>query len=77
MKIAIDAMGGDHAPESVVLGVDQAHAEFKDLEFILYGDEKQIRQYLKAKDRVKIVQPNEVISINVVPFMAIRRKKDS
>lgn len=77
MKIAIDAMGGDHAPESVVLGVDQAHAEFKDLEFILYGDEKQIRQYLKAKDRVEIVHTTEVISMNDEPVKAIRRKKDS
>ena len=63
MKIAIDAMGGDHAPESVVLGVDQAHAEFKDLEFILYGDEKQIRLYLKAKDRVKIVHTTDRKSV--------------
>ena len=38
MKIAIDAMGGDNAPESVVKGALKARDEFSDLELILYGD---------------------------------------
>lgn len=34
MKIAVDAMGGDNAPQTVVAGVERARDEFTDLEFL-------------------------------------------
>ena len=37
--IAVDAMGGDNAPQAIVEGVNQAIADFKDIEIQLYGDE--------------------------------------
>ena len=55
-KIAVDAMGGDHAPQALVEGVNQAIQKFKDIEVILYGDEAKIKQYLTATERVSIVQ---------------------
>ena len=47
-KIAIDAMGGDYAPQSVVEVVNRALNDFSDIEVILYVDEAKIKQYLKA-----------------------------
>ena len=50
--IAVDAMGGDNAPQAIVEGVNQALAEFKDIEIQLYGDEAKIKNYLIANERV-------------------------
>lgn len=74
-KIAVDAMGGDHAPKAIVEGVIQALAEFKDIEVILYGDEAKIRQHLTATDRVSIVHTDEKINSEDEPAKAIRSKK--
>ena len=61
-KIAVDAMGGDHAPQALVEGVNQAIQDFKDIEVILYGDEAKIKQYLTATERVSIVHTDEKIN---------------
>ena len=36
-KIAVDAMGGDNAPQALVEGVNQAIRDFDDIEIVLYG----------------------------------------
>ncbi|KRL99893.1 phosphate acyltransferase PlsX [Liquorilactobacillus satsumensis] len=77
MKIAVDAMGGDNAPQTVVAGVERARDEFTDLEFILFGKENEIKKYLKNEDRIKIVHTDEEIVMNDEPVRAIRRKKNS
>lgn len=76
-KIAVDAMGGDHAPQALVEGVNQAIQEFKDIEVILYGDEAKIKQYLTATERVSIVHTDEKINSDDEPTRAIRRKKQA
>lgn len=76
-KIAVDAMGGDHAPQALVEGVNQAIQEFKDIEVILYGDEAKIKQYLTATKRVSIVHTDEKINSDDEPTRAIRRKKQA
>ena len=76
-KIAVDAMGGDHAPQALVEGVNQAIQEFKDIEVILYGDEAKIKQYLTATERVTIVHTDEKINSDDEPTRAIRRKKQA
>lgn len=75
MKIAVDAMGGDNAPKEIVLGTNRALEEFPDLEIVLFGKEQEIKQYLKASDRVKIVHTDEVILGTDEPVKAVRRKK--
>lgn len=77
MKIAIDAMGGDHAPKEIVEGVFQAVEDFKDLEFLLYGDEAKMSPYLKQHERVKVIHCSEVIEGTDEPVRAVRRKKDA
>ena len=41
MKLAIDAMGGDHAPEVIVKGAVKAIEQFSDIELILVGHEDE------------------------------------
>ena len=77
MRIAVDAMGGDHAPEVVVTG---AVAAGRDLgaEIIRVGPEPRVRQEL-ARHRdappIEIVDAPEVIEMHELPAMALRRKK--
>lgn len=47
MRIAIDAMGGDHAPECNVEGALAAAAEWKDTQIVLVGDEQRLLPLLK------------------------------
>lgn len=74
-RIAVDAMGGDHAPQAIVEGVNRALAEFPDVEIQLYGDQAKIQQYLTAIDRVSIIHTDEKINSDDEPVKAIRRKK--
>lgn len=74
-RIAIDAMGGDHAPQAIVEGVNLALATFSDIEIQLYGDEKKIQNYLTVTDRVRIIHTDEKIDSDDEPVRAIRRKK--
>ncbi|MDG4655900.1 phosphate acyltransferase PlsX [Ectobacillus antri] len=75
MKIAIDAMGGDHAPEAVVLGAMKAIQAYKDLHITLVGNEQEIRKYLKQTERISILHTDEVIEATEEPVRAVRRKK--
>lgn len=76
-KIAVDAMGGDNAPQAIVEGVNQALADFSDIEIQLYGDEAKIKTYLKANDRVSIIHTDEKINSDDKPVKAIRKKKQA
>lgn len=81
IKIAVDAMGGDFAPEEIVLGAI-AGARAHDCEIFLVGDESRIRAVLKQepdweKFPVQIVHASEIIDMNDQPGVAIRRKKDA
>ncbi|MEH7345188.1 phosphate acyltransferase PlsX [Bacillus sp. JJ1532] len=77
MKIAIDAMGGDHAPKEIVLGAMKAAAEYKDIEITLVGDETKIKEYLTNPERIEILHTNEVILATDEPVRAVRRKKNA
>ncbi len=77
MKIAIDAMGGDHAPEQIVLGAVEAVNQYADLEVVLVGDENKLIQYLSGTDRVSIIHTSEMISSEDEPVRAVRKKKQA
>ncbi len=77
MKIAIDAMGGDHAPKEIVLGAMKASRAFSDLQIILVGRENEIKKYLTDEERISIVHTEEVILGTDEPVRAVRRKKNS
>lgn len=74
-RIAVDAMGGDHAPEQVVLGaLDAAALGF---EPILVGDVAKIREFLPPESDIAVVAASEVIEMSDDPARAIREKKDA
>lgn len=75
--IAVDAMGGDHAPKAIVEGVNQALQVFSDIEVQLYGDETKIREYLTPNDRVTIVHTTEKIHSEDEPVISVRKKKQA
>jgi phosphate acyltransferase len=77
LRLAIDAMGGDHAPEAIVHGAVKALEMYKDLEIILFGNEARIRSFLTSEERLTIIHTDEVITSDDEPVRAVRRKKDS
>lgn len=81
VTVALDAMGGDHAPAEIVKGgVDAVNAS-KEVKVLMVGDEEQIEaelsKYTYDKERIEIVPTTEVISNNESPVSAIRNKRDS
>ncbi len=77
-RIAVDAMGGDFAPEEIVAGAIQASAEL-DIDVLLVGDEKQINSLVKKYDSkgaasVEVVHAEDVITMKEEPLTGIRRK---
>lgn len=77
VRIAIDAMGGDHAPKAIVEGVNLAIKVFDDIHITLYGNQDEIEKYLVQDDRINIVHTTEIITGEDEPVRAIRRKKDA
>ena len=81
MKIIIDAMGGDNAPQEIIKGTVETLNERKDFSVIFTGPEETIKEELKKynypADRVEIVNATEVIGMDEHPVEAIRKKKDS
>lgn len=78
VKLAIDAMGGDFAPEAIVNGVNLAIAQYDDIELTLFGDEKEINKYLLPNPRVKIVDaPKKIDMGEKDPIGEIRRNRDT
>ena len=80
MKIIVDAMGGDNAPEQIVMGAAQA-AEELDKKITLVGDVAKIQEVLTRysiqEEWFDFVDAKEVISNEEEPAQAVRRKKDS
>ncbi len=79
-KIAVDVMGGDHAPDEIIKGCIMAVKEI-DSTLVLVGKESVIKEKLSAytydETKIEIVGADEVIEMGEAPVMAIRRKKNS
>src|SRR5213082_1473638 len=79
MKIALDAMGGDFAPDQVVAGGVQAHRELG-VEVIFVGQREKLDRALKqaaAGNWAQIEDAPEVIAMDEHPANAVRSKKNS
>lgn len=82
MRIAVDAMGGDHAPREIVCGAIEglSHLDADD-RLLLYGQEDLIRPELDAlgpiDPRVEIVQCTQRIEMGDSPVEALRQKRDA
>ena len=78
-RVAVDAMGGDHAPEEVVRGaVDWARLH-PDVEVILVGDEARMTPFIDEPlpAHVRIVQASQLVEMGEAPAVAVRRKRDA
>ena len=80
MKIAVDAMGGDYAPQRVVEGACEAARRFG-IEILLVGDEAAVRAELERRGTpglpLEVVHASETVRMDEPPAEALRRKKDS
>ena len=73
--IALDAMGGDYAPEQTVKGAVEAVNSSDEIRVILVG--KELEKYEYAKEDIEVVHASEIIDMGDVPTVAIKDKKDS
>lgn len=73
-RIAIDAMGGDHAPEETVAGALLAAREYPSASLILFGDEARVRALLRgpAADRIAVVHSPEAVPMDQHASQALR-----
>lgn len=80
IRVAVDAMGGDHAPFEVVKGAVEAVKELP-VKVLLVGPldvvEAELKKYQYDAEKIQVIPASEVIGTDEVPTTAIRRKKDS
>ena len=81
MKIFVDAMGGDYAPEAPCAGVIEALRKYPDLEVTLAGVLSEIEPFLKdcddVRSRITLLEAPEIITNHESPVMGIRTKTNS
>lgn len=78
-RIAIDAMGGDYAPDEIVAGALRAREEL-DAEVLLVGDPEKIHRYLQehAPSTIpEIIPATDVVEMDEVPLVALKRKPNA
>ena len=78
MRVALDAMGGDHAPREIVAGAADAARDLG-VEVILVGPADRLREELQRVNGrgLRVVDAPEVIGMAEAPAMALRRKRRS
>lgn len=82
MRIALDAMGGDHAPGPIVAGAIEAVRDRNDLIVSLVGPQEIVEAELckfpdAPRDRLPIVHASQVIGMEEKPVEAMRKKRDN
>ena len=82
LRIALDAMGGDYAPEHEVAGAIEAlRASHEQFEIVLVGDEQAIRHQLTLQKAehlsFTVAHASQVITMSDSPTAALKQKKDS
>lgn len=81
VRVVVDAMGGDNAPEEIVKGAVQAVQAEKDIKVFLVGRQDavnaELAKYTYDKEKIEVVHAEEVIEMAEPPVNAIRKKKQS
>src|SRR5580698_47449 len=81
MKIGLDIMGGDFAPEAAVLGAIEAHKALSGCTLVLIGDKsiavKILQDHNFSPDNFEFIHTTEVIGMGEHPTKAIVQKADS
>ena len=80
MKLIVDAMGGDNAPQVPVAAAAKAVKDF-DIDIVLVGKkeivERELKKHTYPKEKIEIVNADEVISNHEEPAKAVKHKKDA
>ncbi len=76
VRIAVDGMGGDFAPQAIARGAEQALKE-KIAEVVLVGDKSKLIPFLEDPDGIEIVHTDEYVEMTESPSAALRRKRGS
>ena len=74
--VAVDAMGGDNAPGSVIEGAKMALAAYQDIEVQLYGPQDRLKG-LEGVSRLRVCHAPDAIGMHESPMLAVRKKTDS
>lgn len=79
VRVAVDAMGGDHAPGEVVAGSVDWARDHPEVDVCLVGDEPRVRACLDGPlpDNVSLVQAADSVGMEEQPAAAVRRKRDA
>jgi glycerol-3-phosphate acyltransferase PlsX len=78
MRLAIDVMGGDHAPAAPIQGALAAAERFPDIDFVLVGQRSAISAQLpQLPQRFSVEEAADVIASDAEPVRAVRRQPDS
>ncbi|MCW0236487.1 MAG: phosphate acyltransferase PlsX [Ferrovibrio sp.] len=81
LTIALDAMGGDHAPDAVIKGAAALLPRFPQVKFILFGDSAQVepllRKFPALKERSELRHTAEQVASDDKPSQALRRGRNT
>lgn len=81
ITIAIDTLGGDNGAEPMIIGISEAMAKYDDINIIVTGKADELNTYIEKyncdKERIEIINADEVITCHDAPVEAIRNKKES
>ena len=81
ITIAVDAMGGDNAPQKIIDGIEKHHQTSKDVFYKLFGDQNLIKNFIDKKkidkDYFEIVHTNKKIEGEDTAFAAAKRGKNT
>jgi phosphate acyltransferase len=80
VRIALDAMGGDHAPGPIVAGAVRAVEADAELRVVLVGDRARVEPLLagaNVRDRLEVFHASQAITMEESPVVALRKKPDS
>lgn len=81
VRVAVDAMGGDYAPEQIVKGAVEAVNERKEIKVFLVGKQQAIKteldKYTFESNQIEIIHAEDNITNDEAPVMAVRKKKNS
>lgn len=81
LVIALDAMGGDRAPEVVVEGAEIARERFPDIRFLMFGDQPRLERLVQSHPKLAAVtdyrHTTEVVSNEDKPSIALRSARES
>lgn len=79
--IALDAMGGDNAPNAIVNGAIAALRQFSDIRILLAGPKDRLEKLIATaedvRSRIEILEADEVIGMDESPMIAVRKKVNS